>query len=100
MGYSKYQDLVIEPPKLKVVTDPREIQIEVISCMCDNKHDFSLKKNENGEFKFRTSNQAYTNFGIKHKQYEIEWKADEGKWRTVFKMINTGSIKISKITSR
>ena len=43
---SKYQELWENPPKLNVEGDPREVKINLISCMCDNKYRWTIYKNE------------------------------------------------------
>lgn len=84
----------------QVVKDAREIQIHTVAGMCDNKHVLTLKKGVDGDFKLHRNGQAYSNFGIKFEQYELEWAADEGNFVKVFEMINSGFQVVEKIKSR
>ena len=97
---SKYVELLNNPPKLKVKDNAREAVINLVSCMCDNKHKWTIKKNEEGDFKIRTHGYAFSNFQTKFDKDEIEWEADELKWDEVFKMINSGTSKIESLRSR
>ena len=92
---SKYAELLNNPPKLKVKKDAREVVINLVSCMCDNKYKWTFKKNEDGDFKIKTHGYAFSNF-----QTEIEWEADDLKWGEVFRMINSGTSKIESLRSR
>ena len=83
-----------------VVKNAREIQIHTVAGMCDNKHILTLKKNAEGDFKLHRNGQAYSNFGIKYDQYELEWAADEGDFVKVFEMINSGFQVVEKVKSR
>ena len=97
---SKYRELLINPPKLKLEGKPREIKINLISCMCDNSYRWTIKQNSEGDYRINTHGFAYSNWGIKYRKDDIEWVADEGDWKEVFKMINTGSSKIESIKYR
>ena len=97
---SKYQALRITPPKLSVAENARELIITTISCMCDNVHYLTLKKNSNGDFKLDTITFALSNWQMKHPRHEIEWEADAGNWFEVFAMINSGTEAISEVKSR
>tara|TARA_R110000782_G_scaffold150915_1_gene243643 strand:- start:431 stop:727 length:297 start_codon:yes stop_codon:yes gene_type:complete len=97
---SKYQELWGNPPKLNVEGDPREVKINLISCMCDNKYRWTIYKNDGGDYKINTHGFAYSNWQIKYLKDDIEWIADEGNWGAVFKMINTGTSKIESIKYR
>ncbi len=97
---SKYRELRISPPKLEVVGNPKEVIITTISCMCDNKGTLRLKKNETGEFKISGCGFALSNWQMKHDRFDIEWAADEGNWKEVFKMIKTGTSAIQSLRSR
>lgn len=97
---SKYRDLIDFPPKLEVKENAREIIINCISAMCDNKEKISLKKNIEGDFKINTHGQAFSNFQIKFDKDDIEWEADDNNWNRVFRMINSGTTKIENIKSR
>ena len=84
---SKYRDLFNNPPKLEVKENAREVVINLVSCMCDNKEKISLKKNSEGDFKIKTHGQAFSNFQIKFDKDDIEWEADDNNWNRVFRMI-------------
>ena len=97
---NKYRELLVNPPKLKIEGKPREIKINLVSYMCDNKHRWTIKQNEDGDYKINTHGFAYSNWQIKGRKDDIEWVADEGDWKEVFKMINTGTSKIESIKYR
>ena len=96
----KYVDLLSNPPKLVVVENAREVVIELISCMCDNQYKWTLKKNQDGDFKISTHGYAFSNFQTKFDRDDIEWAADAGDWKKVFNMINSGTSLIESIKSR
>ena len=83
-----------------VVENAREVRIHTVAGMCDNKHLMTLKKNIDGDFKLSTHIQAYSNFGIPHDKYELEWEADKGNFAAVFKMINSGFQVVEQVKSR
>ena len=97
---SKYQELLVNPPKLKIEGKPKEIKIDLVSCMCDNKYRWTIKQNEDGDYKINTHGFAYSNWQIKDRKDDIEWIADEGNWRKVFNMINSGTSKIESVKYR
>ena len=97
---SKYRELLKNPPKLEVKENAREIKIDLVSCTCDNRYRWTIKKNEAGDFKIFTHGWAYSNWQIHHGKDDIEWIADEGNWNKVFEMINSGTSIIEKIKSR
>ena len=100
MSESKYVALRHYPPTLKVKENARELIITTISCMCDNVHYLSFRKNEDGDFKMSGNGFALSNWQMKYPKHDIEWTADEGDWDTVFKMINSGTAVISEVKSR
>lgn len=97
---SKYVELLNNPPTLEVKENAREVVINLISCMCDNKRKITLKKNDDGDFKLNSHRDAYSNFQIKFDKDDIEWEADDSNWDEVFRMINSGTSKIANIKSR
>lgn len=97
---STYRALIANPPKLEVKENVREVVVILVSCMCDNRYETIFKKNEEGDFKFKTHTQAYTNFQINYSKIDLEWAADAGKWDEVFSMINSGTIVVEKVRSR
>lgn len=100
MRKSKYRDLRQNPPKLKVKENARELIITTVSCMCDNIHYLSLKKNGGGDFKLDGGRFSLSNWQMNYPQHKIEWAADEGRWNDVFEMINSGTEAISEVESR
>lgn len=100
MKESLYVKLRHNPPKLDVKKDARELIITTISCMCDNVHYLTLKKNSEGDFKLDGQRFALSNWQMSHPKHDIEWAADEGKWKKVFEMINSGTEVISEVKSR
>ena len=97
---TKYMELLVNPPKLKIEGKPREIKINLVSCCCDNKYRWTIKQNEDGDYEIFTHGFAYSNWQIKDRKDDIEWVADEGNWEKVFNMINTGTAKIQSIKYR
>lgn len=101
-----YTDLACRPSiqmkkNLKEIKkNTRELKIHIVGSMCDNKYILSLKKNNDGEFKMSGGRFSLSNFGFKSPVYEIEWAADEGNWREVIDIINSGYQRIDKIVSR
>lgn len=97
---SKYQELRINKPKLTIKEEAREVVFTTVSCMCDNIHYMTFKKDDNGDFKMHCGGHAYSNFGIKHPKHDIEWEADENEWGGVIAMINSGYSVVSEVKSR
>ena len=97
---SKYAKLLIKPPVLEVYGKPREMKIDLVSAMCDNRYRWTIKKNEDGDYKIFTHGFAYSNWQIEHGKDDIEWIADEEMWDEVFEMINSGTSLIEKIKYR
>ena len=100
MQKSKYVELTQNPPKLEVVENAREVIISLVSCMCDNRNKWTLKKNQDGDFKISTHGHAFSNFQTRFDRDEIEWAADASDWKKVFRMINSGTSKIESVRSR
>ena len=96
----KYRELLNNPPKLEVKENAREVVVNLISCMCDNKHKWTIKKNHEGDFKINTNGFAFSDFQTKFDRDDIEWEADDNNWNSVFRMINSGVSKIDNIKSR
>ena len=97
---SKYQELLQNPPNLTVNSNAREVIFKTVSCMCDNVHYIKFKKNSEGDFKMSGNGHSLRNWQMKHASHDIEWIADEGKWKQVVRMINTGTSKIESLKSR
>lgn len=100
MAQSKYVTLRHNPPKLEVKDNARELIITTVSCMCDNIHYLTLKKNDDGDFKLYGNGFSLSNWLFKYPIHDIEWAADEEKWNDVFKMINSSTEAISEVKSR
>ena len=84
----------------QVKQDAREVIFHTVASMCDNKHKFRFKKNDEGDFKLTCYGFAFSNFGIKDDKYELEWAADEGNFFDVVQMINSGYQLVEKVVSR
>ena len=97
---SKHQELRINPPKLTIKEGAREVIFTTISCMCDNVHHITFKKDSNGDFKMSGNGFALSNWQMKHPKHDIEWGADAGEWDGVIAMINSGTSVISEVKSR
>ena len=109
---SQYDKLRNNPPKLEIKKDAKEVIFYVVSCMCDNKYNLRLRKNDNGEFKMSGMGYSLSNFqfGLEHRRlnmrqgriepFEIEWEADNENWIDVINMINSGTVLIEKVISR
>lgn len=100
MQQSKYKQLRANPPKLTVKENARELIITTVSCMCDNIHYLTLKKNSMGDFKLDSIKFSLSNWQMNYPPHKIEWAADEGRWSDVFEMINSGTEVISELESR
>jgi hypothetical protein len=97
---STYVELKRNAPKLNVKKGAREVIVETVSCMCDNRHSIRFKKNSDGDFKMNGGGFSLSNWQMKYPKYDIEWKADEGDWNEVFEMINSGTEVIERVKSR
>ena len=97
---SKYRELRMNPPKLTIKEGAREVIFKTVSCMCDNIHYITLKKDDNGDFKMNGNGFALSNQQMKHAKHEIEWEADENMWSGVIAMINSGTEAIESVVSR
>jgi hypothetical protein len=97
---SLHSQLKRNPPKLQVVGEVREIKIDLVSAMCDNKYRWTAKKKDDGDFVINTGRFAYSNFGIPHYKDDIEWAMDRDEWTRVFDMINEGTCQVERIQYR
>ena len=97
---SKYRELRLNAPKLTIKEGAREVIFKTISCMCDNVHYLTFKKDENGDFKMSGNGFALSNWQMNHPKHEVEWEADEEGWDEVISMINSGTKIIESVTSR
>jgi len=97
---SKYRELKLNPPKLTIKGGAREVIFKTISCMCDNVHYLTFKKNDEGDFKMSGNGFALSNWQMEYPKHEVEWMADEEGWDNVIKMINSGTKVIEEVKSR
>ena len=97
---SVYQDTKNNPPAFYIKGTPREVKIDLVSNMCDNKYRWTLKKNEEGDYKLNTHMIAYSDFLLEVLKDDIEWMADDGDWANVFTEINKGKVVITNVKSR
>lgn len=95
-----YREMRQNPPKLSIKENARELIITTVSCMCDNIHYLTLKKNEDGDFKIAGIGFTLSNWQMKYPKHDVEWAADEGNWDKVFEMINSGTECIAEVKSR
>jgi hypothetical protein len=106
MSESIFWSLRDNPPTLTVKENAREVILEMVSVMCDNRSLLKFKKNKDGEFRLNSPPRdggcgpALSNYQFKHAIYDIEWAADEGDWERVFIMINSGTELIESVKSR
>jgi hypothetical protein len=97
---SKYVELRNNQPKLTIKEGAKEVIFKTVASMCDNVHYITFKKNSEGEFKMNGNGFALSNWGMKHKPFEIEWEADENMWGGVIAMVNSGHEVIESVMSR
>ena len=98
---SRYQELRMNPPKLRVKENAKELIITTVSCMCDNIHRLKLKKNEAGEFRLSGGRFSLRNWQMGDgAKIDIEWASDDEEWEEVFRIINTGTEAIESVRSR
>jgi hypothetical protein len=97
---SKYRELRLNAPKLAIKGGAREVIFKTVSCMCDNVHHITFKKNDSGDFKMNGNGFSLSNWQMKHEKHEIEWTADEEGWDEVIAMINSGTEAIESVISR
>lgn len=98
---SLYETTKNNPIKIDIKKDAKDVVLELVSVMCDNKYTLRLKRNSSGEFKLHTCGQAYSNFQIRdHSKIDIEWLADDGDWNSVVNVVNSGTSKVYQIKQR
>jgi len=97
---SKYQELLRNKPELTIIEGAREVIFKTISCMCDNVGYLRFKKNLEGDFKLDGIGRTVSNWQMKVNTHELEWLADEGAWKKVIDLINTGTSQIESVKSR
>ena len=97
---SKYVELRRNQPKLTIKGGAREVIFKTVSCMCDNVHHITFKKNDDGDFKMNGNGFSLSNWQMKNEKHEIEWTADHEGWDEVIRMINSGTSAIESVISR
>jgi hypothetical protein len=97
---SKFIELRQNAPKLTIKEGAREVIFKTVSCMCDNVHHITFKKNDGGDFKMNGNGFSLSNWQMKNEKHEIEWAADEEGWDEVIAMINSGTAAIESVISR
>jgi hypothetical protein len=89
---SLYQELLQNPPAIKIKDNAKEVVFTTISCMCDNIHYLNFKKNEAGEFKVSGRKFALSNWQMKDDYLtDLGWAADDEDWDEVIRIINSGT---------
>jgi hypothetical protein len=89
---SLYQELLQNPPVIKVKDNSKEVVFTTISCMCDNIHYLNFKKNEAGEFKVSSGKFALSNWQMPGDyKTDLCWAADNDDWTEVIRIINSGT---------
>ena len=98
----KYKTLTATPPKISVVAGAREVIFTTVSCMCDNIHQLTFRKNDEGDFRVSGNGSCLSNWQMKGEDYktDLEWAADDQKWDNVIDIINTGTAVVSSVRSR
>jgi hypothetical protein len=87
------------PPKIEInKKDPREVHFFVVSCMCDNEHKITLRRQEDGQYKVSAGIQALSNFQMKG-DYETDlvWAAEDNEWNKVVDIINSGTSVVESV---
>ena len=97
---SKYRELISNPVKNIITGKPKQVLIDLISCMCDNKNQITFALNENGSYSCLTHGYAFSNYQMNCSKPDLLWEAEEGEWDNVLKMINTGTSQVSQIRVR
>ena len=96
----KYRELIFDPPNIEVKENAREVIFKTISCMCDNVHHLTFKKDKQGDFRLHGNGFSLSNWQMDFERFELEWFADDGQWSDVVRMINTGTSKVASVVSR
>ena len=99
---SKYRELVQNPPKIEVTKkDPREVHFKLISCMCDNEHTFSFKRQEDGTYSKSLGIFAISNLQMEGDwNIDLNWAAEDQDWDKVVDIINTGTEAVASVRYR
>ncbi len=98
---SKYRTILNNPPKLGIKENAREVVITTISCMCDNVHLLTFRKNKDGDFRVTGGRFALSNWQMKGDyRTDLEWAADDQNWNEVHRIINSGTSVAESARSR
>ena len=99
---SIYQELVHKSVDVSVIKkDAKEVIFNLVSCMCDNRYQLTVKKNSDGEFRLGLGRFAVSNLQMNGDyNTDITWAADEADWDAVVRVIKTGTSAIESIRSR
>jgi len=98
---SLYRDLRLNPPKIEVKENPREVHFYLVSCMCDNKYKMTFKRKEDGQYSVSAGIQALSNFQMKGDyRTDLVWAAEDGEWDKVVEIINSGVQAVESARSR
>ena len=100
---SKYKDLLLSKPKLKIKEKANDVIFTLVSCMCDNVSYIRFYKKDT-EFNLSHYNSnvglAFSNLQCKFEKHDILWEAEDNNWEKVIEMINSGTSVIAKVKSR
>ena len=98
---SKYDELTENPPKLEVKGEPRQVKLDLVSVMCDNRYRWTFeRKTPEHDFELCTHGYAYSNFHMSLRKDDLEWLADDGEWDAIFDAINDGVQVVESIKYR
>lgn len=98
---SLYRELKLNPPKIEIKMDAREVVFTTVSCMCDNIHYLDFKKTEAGEFRVSGRQFSLSNWQMEGDYLtDLCWAADAGDWVEVIRIINSGTRVVQSSKSR
>ena len=99
---STYRELVHQSVDTKCIKkDAKEVIFNLVSCMCNNKYQLKVKKNDNGEFRVSMGRHSVGNLQMSGDfNTDITWAADDGDWTKVVRTIRSGTAAIESIRSR
>lgn len=99
---SKYRELRFNPPKIEITKEnPREVHFKVISCMCDNEHKISFRRQGDGQYKVSAGGFTMSNFQMKGDYMtDLVWAAEDGNWDEVVRIINSGTEVVESVKYR
>ena len=75
---SRYDELTENPPKLEVKGEPRQVKIDLVSVMCDNRYRWTFeRKTPEHDFELWTHGYAYSNFHMSLRKDDLETLRDD-----------------------